>query len=59
MTTWQMVHKVHREHPDWNSALIAERLGCGAAYVRATANRRGWRLGKKRKQRKATTVVTA
>lgn len=30
-----------REHPDWNSTLIADEIGCMPEYVRVTLNRNG------------------
>lgn len=39
MTTKVDVIRVHQEHPHWDAHQIAEYLGCGPAYVRATAYR--------------------
>lgn len=44
MTTWRDVDRIRNEHPDWTSVEIAAALGCESAYVRATAQRRGWEL---------------
>lgn len=40
MTTWRDVERVHRANPKWSFEEIARELGCGSAYVRATAARR-------------------
>lgn len=53
MATKQQVMDLHRENPDWSAPDIAARLGCKAAYVRATAQRCGLDLPKG----KAVTVV--
>jgi len=50
MTTWRDVERVHRAHPKWNASEIAAELGCGSAYVRATANRRKWDIPRKRRR---------
>lgn len=42
MTTWQDVERVKQANPTWGSGKVASELGCSAAYVRATAQPRGW-----------------
>lgn len=48
MTTNKEVVATHEAHPTWTSAQIAEHLGCGRAYVSATAQRQGIALNRRR-----------
>lgn len=57
MTTWRDVERVHVKHPDWPASRIAKSLRCGSAYVRATANRRGWDVPNERNSAKNARVI--
>ena len=46
MTTKHEVIRAHRAHPDWGSSRLGRLLGCQSAYVRATAQRNGLKLGR-------------
>lgn len=39
MATKQQVCDLHKKHPTWTALDIADVLGCGVGYVRATATR--------------------
>lgn len=59
MATKQQVLKLHAKYPDWTSVEIASLLGCSGGYVRATFERNGLSLGKKRRRRKIIVVKPA
>lgn len=40
----QTVRDLHRVHPDWGATIIASKLRCNDAYVRAVAKRHGLKL---------------
>lgn len=46
MAKKQDVARLNAEHPDWTARQIAEALGCTPHYVRATASRGRFRLGR-------------
>lgn len=39
MNLKERIITTHLEHPDWGATLIAHKLGCTDAYVRAAAKR--------------------
>ena len=59
MTTKWDVIDLHRKHKRWTSSDIAQALGCGAAYVRATARRAGLTLPVKYPARQRAAVLNA
>lgn len=45
-TNWKDIDRIRQANPSFTSTEIADVLGCGSYYVRATAQRRGWTIPK-------------
>lgn len=50
MASKEQVLRLRTKYPDWTSVEIANRLGCSSGYVRATFERNGVKLKKRRRK---------